>query len=70
MSTAKEMGETLERLIDESGLVAVLEALATVCHEKADHVQSNWRDSSLDRCWRACGRRIETLVGIIQTILR
>jgi hypothetical protein len=49
MSEANKLGEMLERLVDENGLTAVLDALATVCYEKADHVQSNWQDSALRR---------------------
>jgi hypothetical protein len=69
MSTAKEMGETLERLVDENGLAVVLEALAAICHEKAEHVQSNWQDTGLAKCWKSAGRRVEAVAGVVSALL-
>jgi hypothetical protein len=69
MSEANKLGEMLERLVDENGLTAVLDALATVCHEKADHVQSNWQDSGLAKCWKSAGKRVEMVAGVVSALL-
>jgi hypothetical protein len=50
-----DMETTLEQLIDSHSLIGVLEALAAVCHGKAQHVRSNWQDEDLARCWDKAG---------------
>ncbi len=39
----------LEAMIDSNGLVAVLDALADICAEKAAHLRENWQDSGSDQ---------------------
>jgi hypothetical protein len=34
----------LEELVDSTSVMDVLEALATVCYDKAEHLRSNWPD--------------------------
>lgn len=48
----------LEAMIDESGLGDVLDALAEICEEKAEHVESNWQDRSLARLWTRAGAHV------------
>ena len=57
-------GETLEmaleQILDQSRLSDVLNALAAVCHGKAEHLRSNWQDASTGRAWdRAADRLAE-----------
>jgi hypothetical protein len=47
----KEAAETLEQMIDRLGLGVVLGLLSEVCHEKAEHLASNWQDSRSARVW-------------------
>jgi hypothetical protein len=54
---------TLETLVDNLGLDHVLDALATVCFEKAGHLESNWQDSASARLWRRAGKSIDTLTN-------
>ena len=41
----------LESMVDTVGLSAVLDALASICSEKADHVRTTWQDEGLARLW-------------------
>lgn len=48
--------EALERMIDNTDIIAVMTALSEICGEKADHIEANWQDKPLARAWRnACG---------------
>lgn len=48
---------TLEDMIDKRGLTYVLAGLELVCHEKAEHVLSNYQDRALARLWERNARR-------------
>ena len=48
----------LENMIDTDGVRAVLEAIADICHEKADHVRQTWADEALAFTWDDAGDRI------------
>ena len=60
------MGEPLkfelEQHVDKVGLSEVLNILAEICHEKADHLQSAWQDPVASRSWTKDGNRIENIV--------
>lgn len=52
-----QLREALERLVDARGLENVLELLAMVCSEKADHIRTSYSDNALaDRWDNACNR--------------
>ncbi|REJ65784.1 MAG: hypothetical protein DWQ31_17140 [Planctomycetota bacterium] len=53
------MNDTLEQLIDSASLQEVLSALAEICHEKADHLRSNWQDESSAKVWERDAQAIE-----------
>lgn len=57
------MEEKLEEMIDRHGLKAVLNALGSVCHDKADHVQSNWQDRGLASAWQRAGKACDKLAA-------
>lgn len=42
--------EALESIIDNMGLVAVIEALALICNDKVSHLSENWQDTQSDQC--------------------
>jgi hypothetical protein len=42
----------LEMLVDRHGLKQVIDMLATICEEKAEHVSINWQDIHLARSWK------------------
>ena len=45
--------DELEQLIDRTSLAAVLDGLAQICSEKAEHVSTNWQDKQLYAAWDA-----------------
>lgn len=48
----------LEGMIDRGGLGAVLEAIAAVCDEKAEHIRHGWQDQELARSWSKAATRV------------
>jgi hypothetical protein len=54
----QQLCDALETLIDSKSLPDVLLALETVCHEKADHLRSNWQDAESARAWERAGRQV------------
>lgn len=67
MNTQEEM--KLEQLIDAHGLSAVLDALARIAYEKAEHIQSSYGDAPmLVKAWKhasqACDRASSTVVTL------
>ena len=44
MTTKQDDMLALEDMVDRHGLYAVAGMLAEVCHEKADHLATNWQD--------------------------
>ena len=58
--------DTLEELIDQTSLHAVLDALSTICYEKADHVRTTWQDIPLARLWIHTGRLLDTLIQKVE----
>lgn len=45
----------IEELIDREGLGRVLEEIASICAEKAEHIRSNWQDPRLAKHWAKAG---------------
>jgi hypothetical protein len=58
MGTNEELAETLEQVVDRYTMRATLEALETVCHAKADHLESNWQDEGGARVWKRLAGKI------------
>jgi predicted phage tail protein len=56
----RDLLERLEGAIDTHGLANVLDGLAQICAEKADHVRANYNDAALSHAWEslrnACAR--------------
>lgn len=48
----------LENILDNAGLSRLLERLAIVCHEKADHLRTNWQDYGAAKNWDDAGSKI------------
>lgn len=51
----------LEKLIDVHGLHGVLVAMSDICHEKADHLVTDWQDPQAGRNWTRWGERLSKL---------
>lgn len=57
--TPQERSEALEALLDEYGDPEhLLDVLATIASEKADHVRSNWQDEARAKAWDKWSNRI------------
>ena len=56
---------TLEGLIDQHTLQAVLEAVEQVCHGKAEHLRANWQDEASARHWDRAAKEIGRASGNI-----
>lgn len=56
----------LEAAIDAHGLSNVLEIIANICRDKADHVSINWQDQRLSKSWEYAATRIELAATVIQ----
>ena len=50
--SAKSYEYELEEIIDKFGLQRTVEALAEICHLKAEHIEENWQDNYMARAWR------------------
>ena len=59
MKTDLDLQNELEKLIDGSNLANVLEALAYVVREKADHINQNWQDTRLALMWERTAKLID-----------
>lgn len=55
-----EQARALEALIDGATLADVIDTLATIAREKAEHIRQNWQDAATARVWDHAARRIET----------
>lgn len=51
---------TLEDILDRANLGAVLDVLSEIAHAKAEHVESNWQDSTMANNWRRAAQVCET----------
>jgi hypothetical protein len=63
-----EQKTDLESMIDGASLYRVIEALVEICHEKAEHMSSNWQDKALAKDWTDCGKRLDVTCGRILAI--
>jgi hypothetical protein len=62
----KELTDYLEVLVDENSLASVLDTLAVICQEKADHIRSNYGTRGKDETAAAfedAGARIAKLAS-------
>lgn len=52
--------DMIEALIDEHSLSDVVQALAEICREKAEHIRTNWQDdTALVRAWARVASKID-----------
>jgi hypothetical protein len=41
----------IEEVVDRSSLEHLLELIADLCNDKAEHLRTNWQDVYAARCW-------------------
>lgn len=56
------LNETLEALIDKHSLSEVMQALQSVCHDKAEHLRTNWQDYNSADLWDGAAENIDCAV--------
>ena len=68
--TKQETQDALEGFVDANGLDQVIDMLADVCGEKADHISTNWQDEGLAKDWRKASYRVNSILGdnVINTV--
>jgi hypothetical protein len=67
MTTITDTMEALEAVVDRVGIKNVVELLAIICQEKAEHIRTNWQDHTTAAVWT---RNAATLDGIASKVER
>jgi hypothetical protein len=57
--TCANLETALEALIDRHGLTHVVNTLAVLCTEKAEHIRANWQDRITAKAWETDGRTLD-----------
>jgi len=57
----KEYMTALEGLVEELTLAAILEMIERICHKKAEHLRSHWKDEETAKLWDKAARQIENI---------
>lgn len=52
--------DDLEHMLDRYTLADLLDGLATICAEKAEHVRSNWQDETTAKLWERASMSVST----------
>ena len=55
--------DNLEHMIDQTSVQDVLNYMADICHEKADHLRNNWQDPATAKVWSRAGRMLYSLAA-------
>jgi hypothetical protein len=63
MAERSDLEDVLEGIVDQAGLSATIDALATVCVAKAEHLKANWQDEAAARPWTRLGLRLDTVAA-------
>ena len=64
----KLVTEALENLVDKTSLEDVVDSLAELCLEKAEHLESNWQDTKSASSWLKCAKILEKAIKDISNI--
>lgn len=61
--------EHIEQLIDAYGVARLLETIADICGQKAEHIESNWQDALLSKQWEKAGFKINNTAMHVKSLL-
>jgi hypothetical protein len=53
------LNDALENLIDQHGLGTVVESIAEVARQKAEHIAVNWQDPAYARHWERAAKELD-----------
>lgn len=59
MANIATLKADMEKAIDDMSVSIVLQALAEICHEKAEHVRAEWQDETTARWWERKAALVE-----------
>lgn len=65
--TTEQLKNQLEQLVDTNSMQYVLNQLAEISYEKAEHTRSNWQDEKLAKMWDNTGKNISKVLSNITT---
>ncbi len=65
VNIAKADLDELEGLVDRYSLTGVVEALAQISFEKADHIRTNWQDQVTAREWDRSAKQLDAAASKI-----
>jgi hypothetical protein len=65
MRDEQRLRDALEGIVDGNTLAAVVDALAAVCRDKAEHIRSAWQDWETARAWDRAAKVLEAAAGKI-----
>jgi hypothetical protein len=54
-----DIDEQLEQLIDTHGIDFLIDKLSEICHQKAEHLRSDWQDDSAANMWENNAHALE-----------
>lgn len=57
------IADAVEPFVDRYSVRDVVEALAVVLHEKAEHIRMNWQDEGLCHAWHNGAHELTVLAG-------
>ena len=66
MVLGTKAAEALEKIVDQTNVMAVLEMLVEVCELKAEHIRENWQDEGLAKRWTHDAKIIATAARRVQ----
>jgi len=61
MAERSDLEDVLESIVDQNGLAGTIDALATVCVAKAEHLKANWQDPVSARPWTRLAHRLDSV---------
>lgn len=65
INDVKKMETKLEEMMDKHTTYGVLYSIASICGEKASHVEENWQDKHLADEWLKIQKSIDKLISKI-----
>ena len=61
INATQTVKDATEAYIDDLGVARLLDALADVCRDKAEHLESNWQDHAAGHDWEHAAKQIDQL---------
>lgn len=60
--------EVLKGLVDARSLEGVMEMLATICAERAEHLGADWQDQRSAQCWLSAATRLSQAMPFFEQL--